>query len=171
MAMSETWEQHVGHGEVGCELASEGVVLRVEGSSVCVRLQRASACGGCHARGMCGASSFHSRGRVTELKVPIVAGHRRYAVGDRVRVTMDRDVGYRAIFYAYVVPFLLMMMGVGLGVFFGFSDLILFLTALLMVGLYFLALHAFGSRLLSQVRYRIAPLSGGEGDRVEEKGL
>ncbi len=81
-----------------------GVVDHVAGGCVCVRILQSSACSGCKVSAHCNASE--TKEKLVEV-MDKNAG--RYQKGDSVTVVADTTVGFRASFYGYLLPLLLMV--------------------------------------------------------------
>ncbi len=86
---------------MGAEVRHCGEVIRVQGSKVSVRMTVNSACGSCHARGVCGVGE--SAEKIVEAET---AAAGEFRVGDEVEVALGRNsMGVRSVVLAYVVPF------------------------------------------------------------------
>jgi positive regulator of sigma E activity len=81
-----------------------GVVERVEGHTVVVRIESQAACGHCQAKSHCG---------MVESADKLVEVHHlhpeQYAAGQAVMVSLEQSLGYKALFLGYILPFLIML--------------------------------------------------------------
>jgi sigma-E factor negative regulatory protein RseC len=78
-----------------------GVVHKKEGKLLQVRILSAAACGSCQVKGICpGAESSNKI-----IDVPSHDAH--YQPGEKVIVQMHKKTGYKAVWLAYILPFLL----------------------------------------------------------------
>lgn len=84
------------------EITHDGVVLSLKNGVAHVKIVQQSACSGCHAKSMCQASEM----MVKEMDC-IVQG--ALEVGERVEVCVQQYLGWKAVFYAFVVPMVVMM--------------------------------------------------------------
>lgn len=82
----------------------QGVVSRIDGDSVVVSLDGNVHCETCRAKGACGISDSPSR------EVEILDSGGSYRLNEPVQVVLKRDLGHKAVFWAYVFPFLLMLL-------------------------------------------------------------
>ncbi|MBR1631609.1 MAG: SoxR reducing system RseC family protein [Paludibacteraceae bacterium] len=82
-----------------------GVVHAVDGSRVLVNIEQQSGCAACGARNMCGTSE--SRDRVIEARAVGAL-----QAGDEVMVYGEQSLGLRAVLWAFVVPFAVLLTAV-----------------------------------------------------------
>jgi len=81
----------------------EGIIEHIEGNRAHVRIDSASACAACHAKGGCGAAGQE----VKFLDVPLRGG--RFSAGDKVQVLVSKGLGLRAVALGYVYPLILVL--------------------------------------------------------------
>ena len=81
-----------------------GVVSRIEGDSVVVSLDKNIHCESCRAKGACGISDASNK------EVEICNPGASYSLREPVEVILKKDLGQKAVFWAYVFPFLLMLL-------------------------------------------------------------
>lgn len=81
-----------------------GVVDRVEGECVRVRILQSSACSACKVAAHCNASE--TKEKIIDV-MDADASH--YQKGDQVMVVADTAVGFRASLYGYLLPLILMV--------------------------------------------------------------
>lgn len=87
------------------KIKHNGIVDGVEEGCVRVRILQSSACSACKVAAHCNASE--TKEKIIEVQV---AGAVRYQQGDSVVVVADTVVGFRASFYGYFLPLILMVM-------------------------------------------------------------
>lgn len=126
------------------EIKHSGIVAEVTPFEVKVRIVARSACAGCHARAVCGASSGESR---------IIPIPRRddgtFKAGDMVNVTVRQSQGFKAVLIAYIIPlFILLVLLLTLSRFFE-NELVTGLGSIGFVALYYLVLAQFRDKLNS----------------------
>lgn len=92
-----------------------GIVTSVHEKYVVVSVLSQSACSSCHAKGACSMADMEEK-QVNALKIPGT----KYEPGQQVNVFMGKNLGHLAVFFGYVLPFLLIFIllfsMVGLGV-------------------------------------------------------
>lgn len=80
------------------KITHEGIVTQVGESQVTVRIQSTSACGSCHAKGLCNMSEKTDKDVVVKTKEAS-----SYSVGEEVDVFLMSNTGLKAVLYAYVL--------------------------------------------------------------------
>jgi sigma-E factor negative regulatory protein RseC len=78
-----------------------GVIQEVSENKLTVLIVSASACSSCHAKGACLASDMKEK----EIDIYHFSGN--YHQGQHVNIIGRTSQGYKAAFYGYVLPFLL----------------------------------------------------------------
>jgi len=86
------------------KIAHSGVIERIEGEHVQVRIVQTSACAACKVAGYCSAAE--SKEKIVDV---YHAGAGRLNVGDAVVVTAPSRIATRALFWAFGVPFVVMV--------------------------------------------------------------
>lgn len=79
------------------------IVTQVFKGYVTVILSEVSGCSTCQLKSACGADQVE----VKEFKV--LTGNEQYQKGDAVTIGMHQSMGLKAVFLAYVVPFIILM--------------------------------------------------------------
>ena len=85
-----------------------GVVEKVEGAHVTVRIIQTSACAACSAKGLCNASESK------EKQIDVYETNPSYQIGEEVVLCGTTSMGMRAVFLAFGVPLLIVMIALGL---------------------------------------------------------
>lgn len=122
-----------------------GVVMRIEGGRAVVGVERGEACGACAARNVCGTHghSLH--------EVVVALPREAVGVGDRVTLSISQRERLRAVLLAYVVPFVLVLVGlVGL-ISNGVQEGVAGLVSMGLVALYYAVLYLFRGKWTSKV--------------------
>ena len=86
------------------KIKHSGIVESVEEGCVCIRIVQSSACSACKVAAHCTASE--SKEKMIEVSTSEAS---LYHKGDSVVVTADSAVGFRASFYGYLLPLILMV--------------------------------------------------------------
>lgn len=81
-----------------------GVVSKILGRSVIVSLDKNVHCDSCSARGACGMGD--SPNREIEVRDP----GESFKLQEKVKVTLQKGLGQKAVFWAYIFPFALLLM-------------------------------------------------------------
>lgn len=94
-----------------------GIITRVHDNYVEVMVLSQSACSACHAKGACSMADMEEK-QVKAFKTPGSS----YAEGQQVTVYMQKNLGNLAVFYGYILPFLLVIFILFGLVGFGFAE-------------------------------------------------
>ena len=119
-----------------------GIVEKVEGSHVVVRIVQTSACAACSAKGLCNASESK------EKQIDVYEVNASYQIGEEVVLCGTTSMGMRAVFLAFGIPMLLLL--VALFVTMRVTDgdaLVSSLVALLAVVPYYLVIYFMKDKL------------------------
>lgn len=79
-----------------------GIVAKTEGDKVTVKILAQSACISCKLNGVCGADTQEKLIEVTHVKD-------NYSIGEKVAVIMTEKLGMKALFYGYLMPFIVVL--------------------------------------------------------------
>ncbi len=80
-----------------------GIISKLGNSSLTVSLDENVNCESCHAKGTCGISDSSSK----EVEIPISEEY--FSLNEPVNVVLNKGLGLKAVFWAYVFPFVLML--------------------------------------------------------------
>ena len=80
-----------------------GIVEKVEGAHVVVRIVQTSACAACSAKGLCNASESK------EKQINVFEAGASYRIGEEVVLCGSTSMGMRAVFLAFGIPMLLLL--------------------------------------------------------------
>ena len=84
-----------------------GIVEKVDGSHIVVRIVQTSACSACSAKGLCNASESK------EKQIDVYEANPSYQVGEEVMVCGTTSMGMRAVLLAFGVPLLILVLALG----------------------------------------------------------
>ena len=84
----------------------QGVIEKVDGSHVIVRIVQTSACSSCSAKGLCNASESK------EKKIDVYGVQDIYRIGEEVVVCGTTSMGMRAVLLAFGLPVLILLLAV-----------------------------------------------------------
>ena len=80
-----------------------GVVEKIDGSHIVVRIVQTSACSACSAKGLCNASESK------EKQIDVYESNPSYRIGEEVVLCGSTSMGMRAVFLAFGIPVLLLL--------------------------------------------------------------
>ena len=81
----------------------KGIVEAVENGIITVNVIAQSACASCHVKGSC------SVGDIEEKVVEIYSNDKSFTKYEQVMVKLQQSLGFKALFYGYIAPFLLIV--------------------------------------------------------------
>jgi sigma-E factor negative regulatory protein RseC len=82
----------------------EGIIERISGNLVVVRILQQSACSACHAKGVCMAADSK------EKLVEVTDSSGRFRENERVIIEGKESMGYKAVFWAFVLPLVILIL-------------------------------------------------------------
>lgn len=127
-----------------------GIVERVDGSHIVVRIVQTSACSACSAKGLCNASESK------EKQIDVYEVNASYQIGEEVVLCGSTSMGMQAVFLAFGIPvfILLVALFVSMKMTEG-NALFSALVALLAVIPYYVGLHFMKDKLNESFSFRI----------------
>ncbi|MCW1735805.1 SoxR reducing system RseC family protein [Anaerorudis cellulosivorans] len=81
----------------------EGIIEHIDGNHIKVRILQQSACSACHAKRYCTAADS------SEKTVDVVDYSGQFKVNDRVTIEGKTSLGYKAVWWAYGIPLILIV--------------------------------------------------------------
>lgn len=132
------------------EVTHSGKIVEITPELTTVEIVSESACSACHAKGLC--SLGESKTKAVQLPT---SGWSNYQVGDDVTLVLKASMGHKAVWIGYVIP-LIVLMAVLLGaVTLGVHELSAGLAAIAAVGVYYLVVWMFQSKLKKEYIFSI----------------
>ena len=115
-----------------------------------VVISSSSACGDCHAAGLCGVADM------AEKTIQVAPDpYARYKVGDEVEVVLKASMGFKAVWLAYCIPMVILLAAV-LGLLaLGLGEVVASVVSLAAIGLYYLGLWLFRDKLQNEYIFTI----------------
>ncbi len=132
-------------------ITHDGIVTKVEPGVVTVKIQSTSACGSCHAKGLCQMSEKTDKDVVVKTRKS-----QEYNVGETVDVFLTSGMGLKAVLYAYVLSLIAGALFFFLGSLFTDNQGIWGLCAILGIALYFGVLKLVSKKINSKFSFGIA---------------
>ena len=127
----------------------KGVVERVDGKVVRVGFVAHSACSACHAKGACSLSDVESK------YVEVLDTEGSYSIGDKVDITLQQQQGFKALWFGYVLPFLVMLITLIIVVSATGREGLAGLFAVGVLIPYYLTLYIFRARIKEKFEFKI----------------
>lgn len=107
-----------------------------------VEIVRQSACATCHAKELCGMSESEKK----IVDVP-TNGFDPHEVGDEVVLCMKKSMGMKAVWIAYVIPLIILVVSVLVLSAFEVGELVAGLSAIAAIALYYIVILCLKKRL------------------------
>jgi len=119
-----------------------GIVEKVEGAHVVVRIVQTSACSACSVKGLCNASESK------EKQIDVFEVNASYRIGEEVVLCGSTSMGMRAVFLAFGIPVFLLLLALFVTMRVTDGDaLVSSLVALLAVVPYYLVIYFMKDKL------------------------
>ena len=131
------------------DIRHTGFVKRVTSDSIIVNIVSQSACSSCHAQGACSVADFQDK------EIEISHFSRQYTPGQEVTVIFQQSQGYTAIFWSYILPFILVFVTLIIGVSVTNNELIGGLLALAVLIPYYITLYFFRHLLKKVFKFEV----------------
>lgn len=112
----------------------EGVVSRIADNGIVVSLKGNINCEGCKAKAACGVSESNDK------EIEIFDVDHNYQLNETVNVVLEKQVAFKAVFWAYLFPFILVILTLIIASFF-ISELIAGLLSIAVLVPYYSMLH------------------------------
>lgn len=130
-----------------------GIVQEVSEKKITVVIVNASACSSCHANGACLASDMKEK----EIEIYRFSGN--YYPGQHVNVVGRTSQGYKAAFYGYLLPFILVFATLILGVSLTKNEAFAGLLSLAILIPYYAVLYFFRNKIKRSFEFEISAIN------------
>ncbi|BAX79204.1 SoxR reducing system RseC family protein [Labilibaculum antarcticum] len=115
----------------------EGTILEIEEGKITVGIVNVSACSACHAKGACSMSDMKDK------SIDVIDYSNKFKVGEKVNLSYRESLGWLAMFLAYVLPFVLVVLALILATTITSNELISGISALAILLPYYIVLSFF----------------------------
>ncbi len=140
--------------EVNTNIISHaGTIKSINNQHLIVKIISQTACASCHAKGACSSSEQ------SEKEVQVIQRDNHFFVGEEVLVVATTSQGYKAIFYAYLLPLLLLIINLGILISITGNEAISALGSILFLTPYYLTLFLCRNKFLSTFNFTVQKLS------------
>jgi len=132
------------------DVSHKGRVVRMTPQVTTVAIEQHSACSQCHAAGLCGMADVAEKA----IEVP-TDPYAKYGVGDEVEVLLKASMGMKAVWLAYFVPLVILLVAILGLIALGVGEVVAGLSGIGAVALYYLLLWLFRERLQNEYVFTI----------------
>ncbi len=126
----------------------KGVIEKISEDSIFVKIEPEHVCTMCRAQTFCGADTG-------EKMVEINKWDDDYNIGESVTILMQQSLGYKALFYGYIAPFLVLFIGLVIMLSAGVHEGVAGITSLLILAPYYGILYYYRDNLKKQFIFSI----------------
>ncbi len=130
-----------------------GRIEKIEGNAIFVRIIQQSACSGCHAQGMCGASEKK------EKIIEVNDNSGKYHVNEEVTICGQSSLGLQAVLLAFVLPVILVVAAIVAGNYLQWDETTSGLTGLLLLVPYYCILYFLREKLKRKFIFTLKKLN------------
>lgn len=126
------------------------MVERIEGNTVIVRIESQAACGQCQAKSHCGM--VESADKLVEITDP---RPQRFEAGQKVVVSLEQSLGYKALMLGYMIPFLILLAALFAITLITGKEVLAALVAVLLMLPYYALLYKYRHKLRKTFHFRL----------------
>ncbi len=130
-------------------IAHQGLIRSIKNGKAEISLLDASGCSSCAIKSSCGASN--TADKIVEVPIPIGT----FSVGEIVALEMTYKQGFTALFWAYIIPFVLVIATLVTSVQLGLPESQSAVISLAVLPVYYLLLHLLNALLSKQFQFKI----------------
>ncbi|PKP22781.1 MAG: Fis family transcriptional regulator [Bacteroidetes bacterium HGW-Bacteroidetes-21] len=130
-----------------------GIVSETIGSLIKVNIQASSACSACHAKSACGMGDHQDK----IIDINDSEGH--YEKGEQVMVKMEQSLGLKAVFFGYLLPFIVLLLTLIISLQLTEKEGLSGLIALFILAPYYFILCQFRGKMSKTFTFRIQKLN------------
>lgn len=134
------------------EISHKGIIKELSGKSIIVGITNESACSSCHAKGVCSVADMKDK----EIEINHFSGD--FHIGQSVEVVGNTSQGFKALFYGYVFPFILIMIVLIIMTSLQFSEGASGLLSLSILFPYYFILYLTRNKIRKSFEFEIKPL-------------
>ena len=138
---------------MGKTIDHTGIIEKIKGDLIFVRILQESACAGCHAKGMCSASE--KKEKQIEVTCKNAADYR---INEKVIVSAELSLGMKAVLLAFVFPLILVVASLVAGHAFHWSDSTSGTVGLAVLIPYYILLYYFRERIKKKFVFTLKKL-------------
>lgn len=130
-----------------------GIIEKIEGSTVHVKIVQQSACSECHAQSMCCASE--SKDKIIDIQ----DSSGIFQVGEKVMIYGQSSMGMLAVLLAFVIPILIVVTAIALGTSREWDETVTGLSGLLLLVPYYYILYLLRNKLKKRFVFTLKKLN------------
>lgn len=134
----------------------KGIVKKIDNDHILVSIITNTACASCEVKGSCSTSELEEK----EVEVRDISEH--YHIGEQVFVYFKESLGFRALFLAYILPFIVLMIVLISATSLGYSEAIAGLLALASLVPYYFIVYLMNKKIRKAFSFSIRKINTNE---------
>ena len=128
----------------------KGVIASISGNKLSVKILQESACSSCHAKGACMAADSK------EKMVDITDFTGKYKINDSVIIEGKESMGYKAVFWAFVIPLLILVLTIVLATsVWKLGEMEAAITSIITLAPYYVILYLLRNKMANSFKFTI----------------
>lgn len=131
----------------------KGNIIKIEGNLITVKILQVSACAHCAEKKFCTLAESKEKDITVSDTNP-----EAYSIGEEVNIITQKRQVFTAVLWAYIMPLILLFIGVGVGTFFNLPEVHTALLGLIAVAVYYVFLFAINKILSKSLEFKISKL-------------
>lgn len=131
----------------------DGMIINAENGFAHVRILVHSGCASCQIKGACNVSEQ------SEKIIEVPTGNTEYKVGEKVQISMAQSLGFKALFFGYLLPFLIILTVLLIGSVFLENEGAIAGLSLFIAMIYYLILYFNRDKMKKAFTYKLKKLS------------
>jgi len=132
------------------EIKHTGIVRKITGDFYFVSIERTASCQGCAAKGFCNLGA-DKNDLIPVERLP----HQHVNEGDEVTISVSEKMGWKALFYGYLLPFFVLIAGIIITAAADLPQGVIGLTGIGALALYYVVFGFFRKKIDRQFCFRI----------------
>jgi len=133
-------------------ISHKGIISNIRNSQIEVTIISESACSSCKSNKLCSISE------IKEKIIYIENNDSSFEIGEKVNVYLQESLGAFAVFFAYGLPFILMVLVLFIGYYMKFSEPIMGLSVISLLTIYYLSLYFLRNQIGKKVSFKVEKL-------------
>lgn len=130
-----------------------GHIIAINNNTVTVKVLQLSACAHCEGKKFCTLAESKEKEIKISVEDPSI-----YSIGEEVEILVQKKQMFTAVLWAYVLPLILLFVGVGVGTALEMQEVHSALLGLLAVVVYYVFLFAINKILSKSLEFKISKL-------------
>jgi sigma-E factor negative regulatory protein RseC len=128
----------------------KGIISKITADHYFVSFERTAACQGCAAKGFCNLNTNKDE-QIPVQRLP----HQNFNIGDEVNLTITEKMGWKALLYGYLLPFIALIVGIFAANAVGLSQGATGLIGIGLLALYYVVFSFFRKKVEREFCFRI----------------